>query len=149
MNPSSLPTPPDWRHPWQAVKDSLRLLWRLAWRSDPHLARRFGLLYGLLLGVLLVLGEAFLLMTLAVLRALWLAAPLYPGVARGLERLGWRPMGGAKAPPARSLWRTLHTALWGLLIALAFVAGGWLLVTRGFCGQHLLCLTLRLLRRGG
>ncbi len=136
----------DWRHPWRTLRHSLRLLWRLSWESDPSLVRRFVLLYGALLAVLLLLGEAFFLLALAVLRALWLAAPLYPGVARWLARWGW-PGGEYGAPPAATPWRTLHTALWIALIVLALGAGAWLGFTKGFCGQNLLCLAWKLLGR--
>ncbi len=151
MNPQTPPPetrPPeaaevDWRHPWRSLREAVRLLWRLSWQSDPHLVRRFVVLYGSLLAVLLLLGEAFLLLALGVLRALWLAAPLYPGVARWLARWGW-PGGETTAPPAATPWRTLHTVLWIALVALALGLGGWLLVTRGFCAQNLICLAWRL-----
>lgn len=150
MNPSPpLPEELDGHHPWQALKTALRWLWRMGWQSDPRVARRFLLLYGSLLAVLLLLGEAFLLIALAFLRAFWLALPLYPGMARWLNRLGWPVEHGGAPAAVKTPWRRLHTVLWVLLIGIALAAGGWLLFTRGFCGQNLICLTLWVLRRAG
>ncbi len=129
-------------NPWQALRAALRTLWRLA-RSGPQgqrVVRRFVLLYAGVVLVLVLLGHAFLLIFLGLLRAAFLAAPLYPRVARGLRAIGWE--GADAVPEVPSRWRALHTGLWAVLIGLAVAAGGYVLLTRGFCGQNWLCLLL-------
>ncbi len=128
-------TPPDWEHPWRLLAESLRTLWRLG--ATRRALRRFVVLYGLVVTVLVGLGSAFLLMFLGLLRAAFLAAPLYPRVAAGLRWLGWDPPRRFAAAPSR--WRTLHTALWVVLSAAAVGVGLWVLWTRGFCAQNWLC----------
>ncbi len=117
------------------LADALRTLWRLG--ATPRAVRRFVVLYVAVVTVLVGLGSAFLLMFLGVLRALFLAAPLYPRVAAGLRWLGWEPPARFDAAPSR--WRTLHTALWVVLSSAAVLAGGWVLWSQGFCAQNWLC----------
>lgn len=150
MSPApSLPEDRAWRHPWRMLLSSLRWLWRMGWQRNPRAARRFFFLYGTLAAVLLLLGEAFLLIALAFLRAFWLALPLYPGLARWLDRLGW-PVAHSGIPATGATpWHRWHTALWLLLIGIALIAGVSLLLVKGFCGQNLICLALSVLRRGG
>ncbi|NPA30908.1 MAG: hypothetical protein GXO37_02800 [Chloroflexi bacterium] len=128
-------TQPDWDHPWRLLLTSLRTLWRLG--ATRGALRRFALLYGLVVAVLLGLGSAFLLMFLGLLRAVFLAAPLYPRLAAGLRWLGWDPPQHMPAAPSR--WRALHTALWIVLSGGAVLVGLWVLATRGFCAQNWWC----------
>ena len=134
-DPGDTLTPPDWAHPWRLLAASLRTLWRLG--ASRRVLRRFVLLYLAVVTVLVGLGSAFLLMFLGVLRAVFLAAPLYPRLVAWLRWLGWEPP--PRMPAARSPWRTLHTALWIALSGGAVLVGLWVLVNRGFCAQNWLC----------
>jgi len=126
---------PDWEHPWRLLIASLRTLWHLG--ASRRVLRRFVLLYLAVVTVLVGLGSAFLLMFLGVLRAVFLAAPLYPRLAAGLRWLGWEPP--SQMPAARSPWRALHTALWIALSGGAVLVGLWVLMNQGFCAQNWLC----------
>ncbi len=127
----------DWDHPWRLLAQSIRLLWR--WGAQDEIGRRtrrrFVGLYLLLVGVLFLFGSAFLLMALGLLRAAFVSAPLYPGLAR---RLGWQPPAHRWEAPSHP-WRTLHTLLWLLLSGTAVGVGLWVLLTWGFCAQNWLC----------
>ncbi len=138
----SAPGPELPTNPWQALWAALRTLWQLA-LSGPQgkrVVRRFVGLYAAVVLVLVLLGHAFLLIFLGLLRAAFLAAPLYPRVARGLRLIGWE--GADAVPEVPSRWRALHTGLWVMFIGLAVTAGVYVLLTRGFCGQNWLCLFL-------
>ena len=138
----SAPAPELPTNPWQALRAALRTLWQLA-LSGPQgkrVVRRFVGLYAAVVLVLVLLGHAFLLIFLGLLRAAFLAAPLYPRVARGLRLIGWE--GADAVPEVPSRWRALHTGLWVVLIGLAVTVGVYVLFTRGFCGQNWLCLLL-------
>ncbi len=126
--------------PTPSLKEALRLLWRYGWAEAPDRRGvvRFVMLYLAVGSAALLAGGAVLLIVLGVLRAAFLAAPLYPRWNDALHRLGW-PSRGVRWAEAPGFWRRLHTALWLALSLGAVAVGVYYLWRYGFCAQNLLC----------